>query len=84
MSLNEDREVLGKEWSAVSNVENSLAAIRTEQQVCDWSSSVEQFQWNLYDRDKCQVVENWSEWLWESGSSKYRYSFQKAYRGIGS
>lgn len=35
MPLNEDREVLGKEWSAVSNVENSLAAIRTEQQVGD-------------------------------------------------
>ena len=26
MSLNEDREVLGKACSAVSNVENSLAA----------------------------------------------------------
>ena len=35
MSLNEDREVLGKACSAVSNVENSLAAMRTEQQVGD-------------------------------------------------
>ena len=35
MSLNEDREVVGKERSAVTNVENSLTAIRIEQQVAD-------------------------------------------------
>lgn len=35
MSLNEDGEVLRKEWSAVSNVENRSATITTEQQVAD-------------------------------------------------